>query len=234
MRCALNDDDERPTAYGAITTTTTTNKILTVVQHLSPACRAAHFNVASDLAAARILRSVNDVDKDDCNAVQNRLSAVAMDLSSLRVNPSYLLSLLRHCIMSFVQYCWQTSVVDSSIEAWKLFNFPYHLHGGVVPSSSSVLDEGSQHGLQLLTANPPLSDLIPTEIKEMTKNILWNPEPVDRRLNYSSSNNIGELLQASSSSYDDDAILVATGTTFDSAKQRAAAFKRKNLTIDSA
>jgi hypothetical protein len=80
MRECREDSDgavvvERPTAYGA---TTTTNKLLTVVQHLSPACRAAHFNVASDLAAASILRSVNDVDKDDCNAVQNRLSAVAL------------------------------------------------------------------------------------------------------------------------------------------------------------
>jgi hypothetical protein len=158
----------------------------------------------------------------------------AVHLSSLRVNPSYLLSLLRHCIMSIVQYCWQTSVVDNSIEAWKLFNFPYHLHGGVVPSSSSVLDERSQHGLQLLTANPPLFDLIPTEIKEMTKNILWSLEPVDKRLNNSSSNYIGELLQASSLSYDDDAIQVATGSTFNLAKQRASAFKRKNLTIDSA
>ena len=160
----------------------------------------------------------------------------AMHLSSLRVNPSYLLSLLRHCIMSIVQYYWQISVVDNSIEAWKLFNFPYHLHGGVVPSSSSVLDEMSQHELQLLTANPPLSDLIPTEIKEMTKNILCSLEPVDRRLNNSSSNYIGELLQASSSSsYDhDDAIQVAAGSTLDSAKQRATAFKRKNLTIDSA
>ena len=159
----------------------------------------------------------------------------AVHLSSLRVNPSNLLSLLHHCIMSIVQYCWQTSVVDNSIEAWKLFNFPYHLHGVVVPSSSSVLDERSQNGLQLLTANPPLSDLIPTEIKEMTKNILWSLEPVDRRLNNSSSNYIGELLQASSSSsYDDDAIQVATGSTFNLAKQRTIAFKRKNLPINSA
>jgi len=162
----------------------------------------------------------------------------AVHLSSLRVNPSNRLSLLHQCIMSIVQYCWQTSVVDNSIEAWKLFNFPYHLHGGVVPSSSSVLDERSQHGLQLLTANPPLFDLIPTEIKEMTKNILWSLEPVDRRLNNSSSNYIWELLQASSStssslSYD-DAIQVATGSTFNLAKQRASAFKRKNLTINNA
>ena len=265
MRCALNDDDERPTS-----------KLLTVVQHLSPACRAAHFNVASDLAAARILRSVNDVDKDDCNAVQNRLSAVALlllfipvlvglldrtfgdvlfesilpcipsfvliityyfyqaaglyfiivyavvlliaiavfwrwsmvvskistivtaasgqsvywnaiDSSSLRVSPSNYLSMLRNSVMSIVQFCWQTSVIDSSAESWKLFNFPYHLHGGIVPSSVSVLDERSQHGMQLLSANPPLSDLIPTEIMEMTKDILWSPAD---KLNNSSSNYI--------------------------------------------
>jgi hypothetical protein len=307
MRCALNDD-ERPTT-----------KLLTVVQHLSPACRAAHFNEASDLAAARILRSVNDVDKDDCNAVRNRLSAVALlllfipvlfglldrsfgdilfksilpgipavvllityyfyqaaglyfiivyavvllitiavfwrwsmvvskistivtaaasgqsiywnavDSSSLRVSPNNYLSMLRNSVMSIVQFCWQTSVVDSSAEAWKLFNFPYHLQAEVVPSSASVLDERSQHGLQLLSANPPLSDLIPTEIMEMTKDILWSPAD---RLN--SSNYIGELLQASSSENDTSQRL--TGNTFDGAvaKQRAAAFQRKNMTIDSA
>jgi hypothetical protein len=163
----------------------------------------------------------------------------AVDLSSLRVNPSNYLSMLRHSVISMIQFWLQTSVVDSSTEAWKLFNYPYHLHGGVVvPSSSNVpvLDERSQQGQllrPLLSANPPLSDLIPTEIKEMTKDILWSPTD---RVNNNSSNYIGELLQASSSSSsdDDNTIQRATGNTIvDTAKQRAA-FKRKNVTIDSA
>ncbi len=85
--------------------------------------------------------------------------------------------------------------------------------------------------MQLLSANPPLSDLIPTEIMEMTKDILWSPAD---RLNNSSSNYIGELLQASSS--ENDNIQRVTGNTFDKAatKQRATAFQRKNMTIDSA
>jgi len=248
MRCVLNEDRVDPTK-------------LTVVQHLSPACRAAQFNIASDLAAARILRSVDDVDKDDCKKVQNRLSAVvylvllipvllglfdksisdivfksiltcvptaalivtyyfyhsiglyfiivyavvvliviavfwrksmvmrqisammvtstgqsvywnAMDSSSLRVHPNYYLSMMHHAGMSFARYWYQTSIVDDSAEAWKLFNFPYHLHGVVVVSSKpEVIDENQELSS---TINPPPVplDLIPTEITNMTKGIL--------------------------------------------------------------
>jgi len=294
MRCVLNEDRVDPTK-------------LTVVQHLSPACRDAQFNIASDLAAARILRSVDDVDKDDCKKVQNRLSAVVFlvllipvmldvfdksisDISfrsiltcvpvaalivtyhfyrsiglyfiimytvvvllviavfwkksmamrkicddgdlywvvcelelmelSLRVHPNH------HASMSFARYWYQTSIVDDSAEAWKLFNFPYHLHGVVVVSSKpAVIDENQELSS---TINPPPVplDLIPTEITNMTKGILWKS---DLLLVGNSSNYLGELIQSPS----DDSVRGAIGNKFDSENRRAT-FKRKYLTTDSA